>query len=1007
MNSLFLGFVYLMFFLSGAAALMYEVVWVRSLGLIFGGSHLAVTTVLSVYMGGLALGSYIIGKHVQRSRKPLRLYGLLEIGIGFFAVVFALLAKLYPSIYISLAHGKDHSLFYLSFVRVAFSVIALIVPTTLMGGTLPVLSTLISKQGKDIGRHLSFLYGLNTLGAVAGTVAAGFYFLRFYSVSTTFAIAVLINLVVGITSILLQGKSKVLLWKKPDTELAVGKKSSIITEGKTNTILPLKMVLWGIGISGFCALGYEVLWTKVLTIVVGASVYGFTTMLVAFLTGIALGSKAYGLYLRLVHKREITYQKSVLTFGAVQVVIGITALAVTYFIRDLPSVSLGLRGTFQAMKLDLFAMQQWANLTLAFIYMVVPAFFMGLAFPLAGKVHAEYRKTIGSAVGEVLAYNTIGAILGAALSGFVMAYVFSIERSLQILTVINIGFGLLVIFGLNESRRLLWGIGGLVTAAIIFLAVNPDAFRMWNTKYFAIFRANQPEIFRTPEMVSEALANTEVLYYQEGVEAIVSAIKIKGGDQAFITNGRVEASNNLQDQQLQFTLGHLPMLLNKNPKRVLVVGLGSGMTLGAISVHPGVDRVVLVELEPKMTGVARTFRKYNHNVLDHPKLDIIFNDGRNFLLTTGEKFDVITADPIHPWFRGAGYLYTTEYFKLASEHLSKGGIMCQWLPIYELTVENLKSVVKTFQRNFKYTMLWLTYYDSVIIGSDSPIMIDEAELDRKIKEAPAIRGDLERMMMGSAKDFLSYFAMGTKGMKAFSEGGLVNTDDNLYLEFSAPLNIGKGFLMRENLEALVKHREDILPYLVADEGSRTRENLAKAWEGRKEATKIYDRAHALFLGGKYRTAEFQSLLADLDQKYPSYGPGIFLKNEYLSIVAREPRLLKQLELLFANGRGRPVRVELCAVTSRVSSEMAILDIVDNNARIVYGHLDVPGMNREEYIQRFVDDLIDKIQILYRNASQQAYVRGNTSPPLEPTLDRIKGIINNKVNEGESFLAVSR
>src|SRR4030043_930583 len=237
-----------------------------------------------------------------------------------------------------------------------------------------------------------------------------------------------------------------------------------------------------------------------------------------------------------------------------------------------------------------------------------------------------------------------------------------------------------------------WGMGGLAAAAVLFLALNQNALRVWDMKYFAIFRNNQPEAFRTPEMGREAIENTDVLYYGEGIESIVSSIKIKGGEQSFITNGRIEASSHLQALQCQFTLGHLPMLLNKSPKRVLVVGLGSGMTLGATSVHPSVEELTLVELEPKVIGVAKTFEKYNHSVLNNPKLKVVFNDGRNYLTTTKNKFDVITADPIHPWFRGAGYLYTKEYFKLVSEHLNPDGIICQWLPIYELSQEDLRSI---------------------------------------------------------------------------------------------------------------------------------------------------------------------------------------------------------------------------------------------------------------------------------------------------------------------------
>ena len=570
MRTLFLGVIYLMFFLSGAAALIYQVVWVRSLTLIFGGSHLAVTAVLSIFMAGLAIGGYVIGKYVDHVKKPLRLYGLLELGIALFALIFMGLMKLYPSIYIPLAQGKDNAHVYLLFIRVLFSVVALIIPTTLMGGTLPVLSRFVSRQPRTLRGYLSFLYGINTLGAVLGATAAGFFFLRLYSVSTTLTIALLTNAFIGLAALLLQGKAATVLASEPsvlDKDVLSKRESAGLShpQGIENAF-PLKLVLWGIGVSGFCALGYEVLWSRILTIVVGASVYSFTTMLVAFLAGIAIGSEAYGLFPRLFKIKDKGMGRSILWFGGVQIIIGVTALLVTIYIRDIPANSIRLQNYFLGMGIRSFGLRVWSNFTLAFFYMVIPAFFMGVAFPLAGKIHAEYRKVVGGAVGEILAYNTMGAILGAAISGYIMIYLFGIERSLQMLTVINIGFGLLVFFSMRNIKILNWGMAGLTVAAVLFLALNQNALRIWDMKYFAIFRNNQPEAFRTPEMVREAVENTDVLYYGEGIESIVSSIKIKGGEQSFITNGRIEASSHLQGQQHLFALGHLPMLLNKNPQ---------------------------------------------------------------------------------------------------------------------------------------------------------------------------------------------------------------------------------------------------------------------------------------------------------------------------------------------------------------------------------------------------------------------------------------------------------
>lgn len=986
--------IYLMFFLSGAAALVYEVVWVRSFTLIFGGSHLAVTSVLSTFMAGLAIGGYAIGKYVDRIRKPLRLYGLLEVGIAAFALVFMELMKLYPSIYVALAQGKDDSILYLSVIRILFAILALIIPTTLMGGTLPVLSRFVSRQPENLRSHLSFLYGFNTLGAVIGALLAGFFFLRIYSVGTTLYIAIAANALIGLMSIVLQDKL--------DSIVSLEGAATERTEAAeaVHDVFPLKLILWGIGLSGFCALGYEVLWTRILTIAIGASVYGFTIMLVAFLTGIALGSEAYGLLLKMFKAEGAGPKRAISWFGVVQIIIGITSFLVTVYIRDIPANSVRLQSYFLQAGISSFGVRVWSNFALAFLYMVIPAFFMGAAFPLAGEVHVKYRKAIGRGVGEVLAYNTVGAILGAGISGFLMIHLCGIERSLQMLTVMNMSVGLLVLSSLWKVRWLNAGVVALTLAALCFLALNQSAMRIWDMKYFAIFRSNQPEAFRTPEMVREAVENTDVLYYAEGIESIVSVIKIKGGEQSFLTNGRVEASSHLQGQQHLLTLGHLPMLLNRNPKKVLVVGLGSGMTLGATSIHPTVEQVTLAEIEPKVIGVARTFEEYNHQVLDNPKLKIVFNDGRNFLMTTKEKFDVITADPIHPWFRGAGYLYTTQYFKLAADHLQPGGVICQWLPIYELTPKDLQSVVRTFREHFKFTLLWLTHYDAELVGSNSPILINERELERRIAE-PAIAGDLKKVMMGSAADLLSYYVMGTEGMMRFSQGGILNTDDNLYLEFSAPFSIATSPVMEANVTAIAAHRESILPYLAPEKGEVALDEQTKRWNRYQEAETIARPALAMFLGGKTDDPRFKRLLEELDRKYPWYAPGKFLKSEYQTTLAMEPRLLQQSDFKLMNEKEEIVVVEISALLVPVSKTRASIMFVDNRARVVYGQLYVDGYSQSELVTRFVDDVMATTRAAYQKEVEISLGQRRDLPAEGETLQKIRDVIGSKVQGAQN------
>jgi spermidine synthase len=995
MRSRLVGLIYFLFFLSGAAALMYEVIWVRSLSLVFGGTHLAVTAVLSVFMGGLALGSYLLGRIIDRVERPLMLYGYLELGIGASALMFLGLMKVYPSLYILFAQGKDSYTQYLTLIRVLFALFALIVPTTLMGGTLPVLTRFVSPRDARLGPQLSFLYGLNTLGAVFGASIAGFLLLPFTSINRTISIAIAINVLVWLIVFLFpdrlqQSRDSLLIDAEGSDERRPTSSEDRMTERSgTEETQPMRLVLFGIAVSGFCALGYEVLWTRVISMTVGTSVYGFTIMLISFLTGIAVGSSAYGLFLRPLQWRNAELRHHMIAFGMVQCIIGVVALYVTMHIQELPEQALTLRHFFSTFDLSAFGVHQWSNMTLAFTYMAIPAFFMGLAFPLAGYVSVAYKNRIGHAVGNLLTYNTIGAIFGSAISGFLLLSLLGLERSLQILTVINVGYGLIVIAGIGKRKVTTVVIGGLTVVVVLFLGINQDLFRAWDQKYFSIFQSNRPETFRTEEARRNILENTEVLFYHEGINSTTSVFKVKGGVQALLVSGKVVASDSLIDQQCELTLGHLPMLLHKDPKKVLVVGLGTGMTLGATSVHPSVEELTLAEIEPQVVGAARTFGMENHHVLDNPKLKIVFNDGRNFLMTTRNQYDVITADPIHPWVQGAGYLYTDEYFKIASKRLRPGGIMCQWLPIYELNLRDLKTVFRTFSRNFQYTMVWMTHYDVELIGSNSPLVIDEKELEQRMA-VPAIRSDLNRIMMGSAKDFLSYFLMGTARMRAFGEGGIVNTDDNLYLEFSAPRSIGLG-LTGDNAAVLEQYRESILPFLVPAVPASARTAQIKRWKDLEVPIHMMDEAHVLYLNGK-TGSRFELVMSEFKDRYPEFGPARFLWERYLEDVRGNPTLLRQASFDLRETSGRKSTLVISAVLVPVSQERVSVMIVDNAAKVIYGEEYIDGTGKDDVIHRIVDEVMESMRTAYQREAAAARERGSDLPDAETMKHRLKDAV---------------
>ena len=939
--------VLLLFFFSGAAGLIYEVTWARSLGLVFGASHLAVATVLGVYMGGQAVGAALFGPRVDGSSRPLRLFGLLELGVAASALAFLGLMGLYPAVYGPLARLGEDSGLYLTLLRTAFAVVALLVPTTLMGGTLPALVRFAARTEDDASRQLSSLYAFNTFGAVTGVLAAGFVLLAALGVTSTLLVAAVTSSAVGLAALLLDRRASALPPPPP--------RSTPVADGPAEDrgdALVRRLTLVGIGLSGFCALGYEVLWTRMLTLVVGTSVHSFAIMLVAFLAGIGIGSHAFSVQAR--RRRRGgggVGGGSALTFAGTQVAIGASALAVTVLMRDLPATAQRVQNLLAGVSATEFGARLIASGGVAFAYMFVPAFFMGFAFPAAAAVWSAGQIGRGRAVGRVLSVNTVGAILGAVVSGFALVHAFGIERSLHMLVVVNVAAGMAVAAAVTLPARAVAAVPALAALALVARGAFPAWGRVWDQKYFATYtnNARSPE---PPERIRERLRDVDVLYYHEGVNETVSVIRPKGSIQSFIVNGRPEASTALMDVQLQRTLGHLPMLLHPDPRRVFVLGAGTGMTLGSASIHPEVERLVLGEIEEGMLGVARTFGEWNSRVMDNPRLEVVLNDGRNFLATTREQFDVISADPIHPWSGGAGYLYTREYFRSVSSRLAPGGIAAQWLPLYELDVRDVKTVVRTFAESFEHVMVWLTYYDAVLVGSSAPIMIDEAALTRRIA-VPAIRDDLAPVQMGAPGDLLSFFLMGTAGARAFGEGGDLNTDDNLLLEFSAPRWQGVPGLDARNVLALARARESLAPYVVRAPGNES-EGADARWTRHLELGRAFDRAHARFLVDR-SSPEIRATLAALGAREPGYAPLRFLAGEQEFWDRQEPALVE--EAVFHPGPGSraagPLRI--AAVRQFVGRERVLVSFVDPVRREIYGqrYLDGEYERLEQDVKTFV------------------------------------------------------
>ncbi|HTN53970.1 MAG TPA: fused MFS/spermidine synthase [Anaeromyxobacter sp.] len=954
----------LLFFLSGASGLIYEVTWARSLGLVFGASHLAVATVLAVYMGGQALGSVIFGPRADRSARPLRLYGLLELGAGLSALAFLALLAAYPRLYPPIARLGAESALYLSAVRGLFAVAAMIVPTTLLGGTLPALTRLLSRRGSDLARPLARLYAVNTAGAVAGALAAGFLLLPRVGVTATLLAGVAVSFAVGAAALLLQRRAASGQASPEGAGEGAGPAPGGEGQGQVARLAGRLTVL-GIAASGFCALGYEVLWTRMLSFVVGTSVYSFTLILAAFLAGIGAGSQAFAL----LRRRVGSGRSAVLAFGAIQVLVGLSALAVTAAMRELPGIAFRLRSLLAWQGATEFGARLATSGAVSVAFMFVPAFFMGLSFPAAGAVRAAGERPAGETVGGLLAANTLGAILGTLVSGFALIHLLGIERSLQVLVLVDVGTGLAVAASVARRR---WILAAATAVPAVLLAARvawPGWGRTWDEQDFAAYLNNL-----SPDELAEHRSAVEVVYFKEGINETVSVTRA-GGELSFVVNGRAEASTAPTDLQLQKALGHIPMLLHPNPRRVFVLGSGAGMTLGATSLHPGVERLVLAEIERGVLGATRTFGPWNAHVLDDPRLRVVIDDGRSFLATTRERFDVITADPIHPWSGGAGYLYTVEYFRSAAARLAPGGIVSQWLPLYELSVGDLRTVVRSFAEAFRHVQLWLTFYDAVLVGSNDPILLDEAALARRM-EVPAVRDDLARARMGSVGGLLSSFLAGDAGARAFAAGGDLNTDDGVALEFSAPRSQGVRDL-GVDMAAVSAVRESLLPYLTpAPEGPARLAQVAR-WTGRLELGRRYDALHARFLEEQQDDPGLRAELAGIVAEDPGFAPALFLDEEMAFWRRTRFEVVRTAD--FPAGAGA---VRVVAARKYVTRSRALVLFLDGGLKEIYGHRYVDG--DDDRLEETLALEVDAAFASLRATAAQVSRKGG-APPREAEL----------------------
>jgi len=765
----------LLFAASGGAALIYEVVWFQLLQLVIGSSAVSLGLLLATFMGGMCAGSLLLPRYIARDAHPLRVYALLEAGIGLLALVVLIVMPLAGAVYSPMAGYGVRGIL----LRGLVAMIVLLPPTLLMGATLPAIARWVELTPRGVS-WLGFFYGGNIAGAVAGCLLAGFYLLRVHDMTVATVAGVAINAAVAAAAWMLAARTP------HDGADASLKQTAAGRNAPTTTSQQPATVYLAIAISGLTALGSQVIWTRLLSLLVGATVYAFAIILAVFLFGLGLGSSV-GAYI----SRTTTRPR--LALGSCQLALMGAIAWAAYMLTDglpywpiNPSLVTSAAIVFQV---DLVR-AAWVVLPGAILW--------GASFPLALAAVASEGADPGRVVGRVYAANTAGAIAGALAASLFLVESLGTMRAQQIFLALS------AIAACFAMAPLLW-----TSPAAARKTAEPPLGTFGFTVVVVALVAAIWTVNRLPAVPGMLIAygrymvtwlgQADVLYAGEGLNASVAVTQLPGGVRNFHVSGKVEASSEPQDMRLQRMLGHLPALLHPNPQSVLVVGCGAGVTAGSFVTYPSLTRLVIAEIEPLIPQVVTTFfSQENHGVVKDPRVSIVYDDARHYVLTAREQFDVITSDPIHPWVKGSATLYTKEYFEMVRRHLKPGGIVTQWVPLYESDADVVRSEIATFAEVFPDATIWANLqegrgYDIVLMARNAPGPIDLDALaarfaDPRLAAAAASMRDAAFL---SPFDLLATYGGRASDLGPWLAGAAINRDRNLRLQYLAGMQLNR------------------------------------------------------------------------------------------------------------------------------------------------------------------------------------------------------------------------
>lgn len=777
------------FFLSGFCGLVYQIVWVRLIGHVFGNSVFATSTVLGAFMGGLALGSFWGGRVADRREDRVRLYGILEIGIGVYCIVLPYILSAATPLYAAVYQAAEGTSFWLHLLRAVVCTSILILPTLSMGATLPLLLRHFVGEFEGLGRTVGLVYAINTFGGVAGCVLTGFFLIPELGINLSVWIAAATNIGIGLLSIFYLETHRGGLGESDSSS----QKSQVEepSEGERRfTSLESKAALVAFGISGFVAMVYEVALARSFSLILGSSTYAFSLMLTAFIFGIGLGSIILTRWVR--HDKDLILGSAAAQFG-----IGLSGVLMVVLIGELPNWMVKVLSAHR----ESFGRLQLVQFVYLFAIMIIPTSLMGLMFPLTTTIWTRRSESLGRSSGEAYFSNTVGAILGSLAGGFLFLPLLGIQNSILAAGFINFIACAVLILSHRKFKtvpKLSLCLGAMTLGLILtFMVPRWDMQRLNSGLYMYTVRSLQPG--ETPQEVleREIKAQGEILWSRDGTACTVTVKQELTGGILLMVNGKIDASTGL-DIETQKMAGHVPMMLHPDPEQVLVIGLGSGMTLGSVLQHDP-ERADLLEISQDVVDAARIyFGKFNNHSVVDPRTKVIIGDGRNHVFLTNKKYDVISSEPSNPWIAGIGNLFTVEFWGKCSELLNDDGIMCQWFQSYQVTPQTFQLVLRTFREVYPESHVWcINAIDFLIVGSKKKLSMDYMEIQKRMETA-GIKADLSLIHVTTVADFLSFYVTGPEGIRKFSRSGNpelpLHTDDNARLEFDMPKQLFRNYM---------------------------------------------------------------------------------------------------------------------------------------------------------------------------------------------------------------------